>query len=303
MALIRSSAHGGSSDAPATEYISTNGVTDSHYEYSPFGEIVVQLGELADSFNHRFSTKPWCEVTGLSEYLFRKYESGMGRWLNRDPLGETADVSLYSIANNGIINSVDPHGLWALQNLHGPIHEAYSSVLEQDFIAVKNTVMPDLTRKLKHGRTKASSLPKKCEYKETLIEGLERLSETLEGISEGLKSERILRLHVSQWFPGRGEYPIAFTKWNWGTWEITFNLNTDGYFNREPEKRYGTLFHELIHIEKGNNFHLGYWNNPHVLDQMVYSGWDSFVKEVINKMVAESGEKCCPQGANQWPNN
>ena len=73
-----------------TEYLSTNGTIAAHYEYSPFGEIVVQSGDLASTFTHRFSTKPWCPVAGLSEYLFRKYSPPMGRWLNRDPLGDHA---------------------------------------------------------------------------------------------------------------------------------------------------------------------------------------------------------------------
>ena len=72
-----------------TEYLSSNGVTEAHYEYSPFGEIVVQSGEMADNFTHRFSTKPWCGVTGLSEYEKRKYRPGLGRWLSRDPMGES----------------------------------------------------------------------------------------------------------------------------------------------------------------------------------------------------------------------
>jgi RHS repeat-associated protein len=81
-----------------TEYISTNRITEAHYEYSPFGEIVVQSGDLADSFTHRFSTKPWCGVTGLSEYLFRKYEPGLGRWMSRDPIGEHGGRHLYAIS-------------------------------------------------------------------------------------------------------------------------------------------------------------------------------------------------------------
>ena len=72
-----------------TEYLSADGTLATHYEYSPFGELVVQSGDLADTFTHRFSTKPWCAVTGQSEYEFRKYEPGMGRWLSRDPSSDT----------------------------------------------------------------------------------------------------------------------------------------------------------------------------------------------------------------------
>ena len=71
-----------------TEYMSADGTLAAHYEYSPFGEIIAQSGDLASTFTHRFSTKPWCAVTRLSEYEFRKYSPNMGRWLSRDPIGE-----------------------------------------------------------------------------------------------------------------------------------------------------------------------------------------------------------------------
>lgn len=42
-----------------TEYVSTNGTIASHYEYSPFGETVIQSGLLSNVFSFRFSTKYW----------------------------------------------------------------------------------------------------------------------------------------------------------------------------------------------------------------------------------------------------
>ena len=69
-----------------TEYLSADGTLAAHYEYSPFGEHVVQFGPKADSFTHRFSTKPWCATTGLSEYEIRKYSPRLGRFFSRDPL-------------------------------------------------------------------------------------------------------------------------------------------------------------------------------------------------------------------------
>ncbi len=71
-----------------TEYVSNNGAVVAHYEYSPFGEPVVSSGELAASFTQRFSTKPFCTVTGFSEYQMRKYRVEIGRWMSRDPLFE-----------------------------------------------------------------------------------------------------------------------------------------------------------------------------------------------------------------------
>jgi RHS repeat-associated protein len=90
--------------------VATNGAIAAHYEYSPFGEIVVQSGDLADAFTHRFSTKPWCAVTGLSEYELRMYSPGMGRWANRDPISEWGGVNLYTMVRNGPLTSFDLFG-------------------------------------------------------------------------------------------------------------------------------------------------------------------------------------------------
>ena len=67
------------------EYVSTDGTVAAHREYDPFGGTIVATGE-ANAFSHWFSTKPWCSVTGLSEYQYRKYNPVLGRWLNRDPI-------------------------------------------------------------------------------------------------------------------------------------------------------------------------------------------------------------------------
>jgi RHS repeat-associated protein len=79
-----------------TEYLDTNGVIVAHYEYDPFGEIVNQSGALAATFTHRFSTKPWCEVTGLSEYEYRKYSPRLGRWLSRDPILDMGFLAVFA---------------------------------------------------------------------------------------------------------------------------------------------------------------------------------------------------------------
>ena len=41
-----------------SEYVTTNGEVVAHYDYSPFGETLIESGDLASSFTHRFSTKP-----------------------------------------------------------------------------------------------------------------------------------------------------------------------------------------------------------------------------------------------------
>ena len=98
-----------------TEYLSTNGTIYAHYEYSPFGEIVIQSGALASTFTHRFSTKPWCAITGLSEYLFRKYSPSMGRWISRDQIGIRGGALLYGMCGNNALEIADYLGLAAIR--------------------------------------------------------------------------------------------------------------------------------------------------------------------------------------------
>ena len=75
-----------------TDYVSSDGTIAAHYEYSPFGKIVVQSGILASSFTHRFSTKPWCTTIELHEYLLRKYSPILGQWISIDPIDELGSI-------------------------------------------------------------------------------------------------------------------------------------------------------------------------------------------------------------------
>ena len=94
-----------------TEYIGADGTIAAHREYSAFGETTVLTGTLANSFTHWWSTKPWCSVTGLSEYQRRKYNPTLGLWFSRDPIGENESVQRYAILQNDGVNNVDFLGL------------------------------------------------------------------------------------------------------------------------------------------------------------------------------------------------
>jgi len=146
-----------------TEYLSESGTIAAHYEYSPFGEIAVQTGSLASTFTHRFSTKPWCAVTGFSEYEYRKYCPSLGRWLSRDPDNETGFAqilrsridqnllrnslsrfshifessvevrgwNIYSFVNNASFNHYDHLGLRSnpVFGLNGPVGYSYPPII------------------------------------------------------------------------------------------------------------------------------------------------------------------------------
>jgi RHS repeat-associated protein len=97
-----------------TDYLDANGNNVAHREYSAFGETVVQTGPLVDSFTYWWSTKPWCPVTGLSEYQLRAYSPELGRWMSRDPIGEekSASQNLYNMVWNSPLDLYDAFGLF-----------------------------------------------------------------------------------------------------------------------------------------------------------------------------------------------
>jgi len=72
------------------------------YLYDPFGNMLAMSGPLANFNKYRFSSKEWDDNSGLYYYGYRFYDSGLQKWLNRDPLGElgfeTAHVSRESLS-------------------------------------------------------------------------------------------------------------------------------------------------------------------------------------------------------------
>ena len=92
------------------QLLSDNGRIAAHYEYDPFGNVQFQYGPLADQNPFRFSTKYFDEETGLGYWRDRYYDPYIGRWTNRDPIGEAGGLNLYGFVGNDPINLVDPYG-------------------------------------------------------------------------------------------------------------------------------------------------------------------------------------------------
>jgi RHS repeat-associated protein len=92
------------------EYTDASGTIAAHYEYSPFGETVIQSGDMADAFAFRFSTKYWEDEAKLYYYGYRFYAPHIGRWLNRDPIGERGGANLFAGFFNNSVLVVDRKG-------------------------------------------------------------------------------------------------------------------------------------------------------------------------------------------------
>ncbi|MGD8454723.1 MAG: RHS repeat-associated core domain-containing protein, partial [Phycisphaerae bacterium] len=77
------------------------------YEYAPYGEILASSGDFAAANPFRFSTKYHDDETGLVDFGRRLYDPLLGRWINRDPIGEDGGVNLYAHARNDPVNRSD----------------------------------------------------------------------------------------------------------------------------------------------------------------------------------------------------
>ena len=133
---------------------SADGSLDAKYEYGAFGE-PLRVGGTAIAADNpfRFSTKytdedgarervdgdaegvarraeeagaPWALMrqSGLVYYGFRYYSPSLGRFLNRDPLGELGGANLYGFVENDPVNGWDRLGLAGSSNCQDPSYEA-----------------------------------------------------------------------------------------------------------------------------------------------------------------------------------
>ena len=86
----------------------------AHYEYGPYGNVADQSGAYAATNPFRFSTKYLDDESNLSDFGNRYYHAGLGRWLNRDSIGELGGDNLYAYAVNDPVNGTDYLGWMAV---------------------------------------------------------------------------------------------------------------------------------------------------------------------------------------------
>jgi RHS repeat-associated protein len=99
----------------------TNGAEGARYEYGPFSEVLRATGPLARFNRFCGSTKIQDEETDLLYYGYRYLSTANGRWLNRDPLGESSSRNIYGFVNNDPVQLFDVLGLWGSQgHFYGP---------------------------------------------------------------------------------------------------------------------------------------------------------------------------------------
>ena len=92
-----------------SEIVNSDDTVVAHYEYAPFGAVIAQRGASAAVNPWRFSSEYAEDDTATVYYNYRHYDPVMGRWMSRDPIGESWGVNIYVFCSNGI--SFDSLGL------------------------------------------------------------------------------------------------------------------------------------------------------------------------------------------------
>jgi RHS repeat-associated protein len=83
----------------------------NQYTYTPYGQVNALPGAASSDF--QYAGYYYHAASGLNLAARRAYNSGSGRWLNRDPIYERGGVNLYDYVVNSPINRRDPSGLRA----------------------------------------------------------------------------------------------------------------------------------------------------------------------------------------------
>ena len=126
----------------------TTGDVTARYEYGPFGEPIRVTGPAANQNPFRFSTKRTEPAADLVLYEYRAYSPTLGRWPNRDPIGEEGFYVLASVArlDFGPEDEKDKHNPYALVQ-NRPL-DAFDAFGLQTTESCNPLCGPDVTRPL-----------------------------------------------------------------------------------------------------------------------------------------------------------
>jgi RHS repeat-associated protein len=113
--------------------INPGGVVTERYRYDAFGPVAVlapDFGVRAASecvWNFLYHAEFIDALTGLYNYGYRFYHPNLGRWISRDPIGETGGLNLFEFVGNDGFNGQDLLGMWITQ-----VHHEISGELGND---------------------------------------------------------------------------------------------------------------------------------------------------------------------------
>jgi RHS repeat-associated protein len=90
------------------EMTDSGGTIHARYDYDPYGRRTKVQGDLDADFG--FTGYYVHQPSGLQLALYRAYDADLGRFINRDPIGEAGGLNLYDYVMNDPVSLIDPLG-------------------------------------------------------------------------------------------------------------------------------------------------------------------------------------------------
>jgi RHS repeat-associated protein len=91
------------------ELTDSSGSVQASYKYDSWGRTTKLQGSLDSDF--QYAGYYFHASSGLCLTVYRAYNSVLGRWINRDPVEESAGSNLFAYVRNGPTISIDPSGM------------------------------------------------------------------------------------------------------------------------------------------------------------------------------------------------
>ncbi|MBK8224139.1 MAG: LysM peptidoglycan-binding domain-containing protein [Candidatus Obscuribacter sp.] len=102
------------------EMTDSSGAIQAQYSFDVYGQATQTVGvpSLSKS-DFQYAGCYYHQASELNLATYRAYNSRLGRWPNRDPIGELGGINLYAYVDNDPIKLVDPVGLWKWYGNYG----------------------------------------------------------------------------------------------------------------------------------------------------------------------------------------
>ena len=158
------------------EMVRSDGTVVARYDYDPWGRSTAMINTTLPDFN--FTGLYRHSASNLDIAVRRFYDPDLGRWLNRDPIGESGGINLYVYVYNDPIRFVDRSGLdrWVVSGPHPYIvyPDGSGGFLRGDFSVLGTSESPTVDPS---GNPDATRIPSTPDQDKVLRDTIHQMSQ------------------------------------------------------------------------------------------------------------------------------